>query len=98
MDYVYLTGISEEDLSTEVKKSKNLPKVCYLCKRKEGSTSFGHIIEKETGKKYFNRPIINLGTIKRKISEEVESLYLLCPECAVLLGIEKDLNFDNSGE
>ncbi len=95
MDYIYLTGLTVKEISKQ--SGKKMPRICYLCKRQEGELSFGHIKE-ESGKTFFNRPKIDLGKIEKKISDNITSVYLMCTECAVLLGMEKDIKFEKNGE
>jgi hypothetical protein len=96
MDTIHYTGFTTKEIK-ELKTGSSLPRVCYVCRRKENDMSYG-LIREESGKIFYNKPVIDLGEINRKIDDGVYASYLVCPECAVLLGIEKDLKFSNNSE
>ena len=97
MDNIFYTGLTVKDINNAGGHIR--PRICYICKRKEGDISYGIIEEQETKKKYYNKPKIDLGEITKNIGQGMSAVYLVCPECAVLLGIEDELTFgNNTGE
>ncbi len=96
MDNIYYTGLSVKEIQGQIGHAR--PRICYVCKREEGDVSYGLIQELETGKKYYNKPRIDLGEITRNIGQGLTAIYLVCPECAVLLGIDDELDFKRNSE
>lgn len=87
---IFVTGLTKEE-SDKLRSAKNKrPANCYLCRREEGkeSTTVG------LNDNVLVYHPIEMGLIKKRVTAKKEAFiinYFICKECAVLLGIQKDL-------
>jgi hypothetical protein len=84
----FCTGMTVPEVKKEIRamqKGKKAPKKCYLCKRSEGDKSV--ILTPDQKEPYFLAEIALLP-IQRNITKDWAFDYLLCWECAVLLGLK----------
>jgi len=95
MDKIYYTGLTVADVAKNYREG--MPRFCYLCKRSEGETSYGIIQEEKSGKMFYNKPVLELGELRRNLGQGMTAVYLLCPECAFLLGVSDELIYEEGG-
>jgi hypothetical protein len=80
------TGLSKEELKKEIRameKGKKAPKKCYLCKRPENGTA---VLLTPDAKEPYAFATIPLVPVHRKIAGGHTFIFLLCWECALLVG------------
>lgn len=80
---VMVTGLTEREFELETRRKRDLPlHRCYLCRREEGERP---IVFDEDGEIFSGKPVLSCHSIE--VGEGLEFRFLLCSECAVLLGL-----------
>ena len=85
----FCTGMTISEVKKEIKdmqKGKKAPHRCYLSKRPEGGKSV--VIAPDQKEDPYFLAEIALLPVQRKITKDWAFDYLLCWECAVLLGLK----------
>jgi hypothetical protein len=94
MDNIYYSGLTVNEAINL--KGDRIPRVCYLCKRKEGDVSYGVIKEQNNEKMFYNKHVLQLGELQRPLGMGHTAVYLLCTECAFLLQVADELIYDDN--
>lgn len=94
MDNIYYSGLTINEAINL--KGEKIPRICYICKRKEGDISYGVIKEEKTNKMFYNKPVLQLGELRKSLGMGHTAVYLLCTECAFLLQVEDELIYNDN--